>query len=431
MGSRVFRRRAATAVATYGATVLGIVTVAAATRLLGGYEFGLFAIVLASVAFFQLLADSTVEEAVVKYGFRYVAEERWGRLRRLFAVALAAKWAGAAAAAALVLALAPFADGIFNADGLLTPMLVGALVPLAQAPEAVAGAALLVRGRYDLRAWFFVVSMLLRLAGVGIGASFGVQEAVIGYVVAQAFASASIGAVALASLRRFPAASSERLAEDARGIRRFVASSAAGSGLVSLRTTFATLGLGVVSNPFQVGYFRTAQAPITGFAALSSPVRLIMLTEQTRDVETGRDDLLWRSLKRYSLGASLLLVPAVPIAWALMPWAVPFVFGGDFRPAVEPARILLLAASIQLVFGWTKSLPVSVGRPGLRIVAHGVETAVLLPLVVVLGARWDATGAAVAYLVATCAFALTWLVLLNRLRGRPLSRVPSSEIAAP
>ena len=431
MGSRVFRRRAATAVATYGATVLGIVTVAAATRLLGDYQFGLFAIVLASVAFFQLLADSTVEEAVVKYGFRYVAEERWGRLRRLFAVALAAKWAGAAAAAALVLVLAPFADGIFNADGLLTPMLLGALVPLVQAPEAVAGAALLVRGRYDLRAWFFVVSMLLRLAGVGVGASFGVREAVIGYLVAQALASAAIGATALASLRRFPAADRELLAEDARGIRRFVVSSAAGSGLVSLRTTFAPLGLGVVSNPFQVGYFRTAQAPITGFAALSSPVRLIMLTEQTRDVETGRDDLLWRSLKRYSLGASLLLVPAVPITWALMPWAVPFVFGSDFKPAVEPARILLLAASIQLVFGWTKSLPVSVGRPGLRIVAHGVETAVLLPLVVVLGARWDATGAAVAYLIATCAFALTWLVLLNRLRGRPLSRVPSSGIAAP
>ena len=114
-----------------------------------------------------------------------------------------------------------------------------------------------------------------------------------------------------------------------------------------------------------------------------------------------------------------------------MPWAVPFVFGSDFEPAVEPARILLIAASIQLVLGWTKSLPVSVGRPGLRIVAHGVETAVLLPLVLVLGARWDATGAAVAYLAATCAFALTWLVLLFRLRGQPLSKLASGGIATP
>ena len=431
MGSRVFRRRAATAVATYGATVLGIVTVAAATRLLGVYQFGLFAIVLASVAFFQLLLDSTVEEAVVKYGFRYVAAERWGRLRRLFAVALAAKWAGGIVAAVLVVALAPFADTVFNADGLLAPMLLGALIPLVQAPEAVAGAALLVRGRYDLRAWFFVVSMAVRLGGVAFGASFGVTEAIFGYVLAQAVASTAIGVTAAALLRRFPAARHEALGEDARGIRRFVVNSAVGSGLVSLRTTIAPLGLGLVSNPFQVGYFRTGQAPVTGLAALSSPVRLIMLTEQTRDVERGRDDLLWRSLKRYSLVAAALLVPVVPIAWALMPWAVPFVFGGDFEAAVEPARILLLAASIQLVLGWTKSLPVSVGRPGLRIVAHGVETIVLLPLVLVLGGRWDATGAAVAYLIATCAFALTWLVLLARLHGGPLTTVASGEAVVP
>jgi len=423
MGSRVFRRRAATAVATYGATVLGILTVAAATRLLGPYDFGLFALALAAVAFFQLLLDSTVEEAVVKYGFRYVAAERWGRLRRLFAVALTAKWAGAVAAALLVAALAPFADTVFSADGLLEPMLLGALVPLVQAPEAVAGAVLLVRGRYDLRAAFFVVSMALRLAGVALGASFGVTEAILGYVLAQALASVAIGATAGALLRRFPAARQEPLGEDAREIRRFVFNSAAGSGIVSLRTTTAPLGLGLVSTPFQVGYFRTGQAPVTGLAALSSPVRLILLTEQTRDVERGHDDLLWRSLKRYSLGAAALLVPVVPIAWVLMPWAVPFVFGGDFDAAVEPARILLLAASIQLVLGWSKSLPVSMGRPGLRIVAHGVETIVLLPLVLVLGARWDATGAAVAYLAATCAFALTWLVLLARLRGRPLTPV--------
>ena len=304
MGSRVFRRRAATAVATYGATVLGIVTVAAATRLLGDYRFGLFAIVLAAVAFFQLLADSTVEEAVVKYGFRYVAEERWGRLRRLFAVALAAKWAGAAAAAVLVAVLAPFADGIFNADGLRD----ADAARRARAARAGAGGGRR-RGAARPRALRPARVVLRRLDGAPprrrrhrrLVRRVRSGDRLRGRAGARVVA---IGIAALASLRRFPAAASERLAEDAREIRRFVASSAAGSGLVSLRTTSAPLGLGVVSNPVQVGYFRTAQAPITGFAALSSPVRLIMLTEQTRDVESGRDDLLWRSLKRYSLGAS-------------------------------------------------------------------------------------------------------------------------------
>jgi O-antigen/teichoic acid export membrane protein len=86
----------------------------------------------------------------------------------------------------------------------------------------------------------------------------------------------------------------------------------------------------------------------------------------------------------------------------------------------------LIAAAIQLVFGWTKSLPVSIGRPGLRVLAHGVETAVLVPLLVVLGSRWEATGAAGAVLIATVVFALVWAVLATRLRLHPPVRVSTA-----
>ena len=49
---------------------------------------------------------------------------------------------------------------------------------------------------------------------------------------------------------------------------------------------------------------------------------------------------------------------------------------------------------------------------------HGIETLVLLPLVAMLGARWEVTGAAVAILVSTCVFAAAWVVVLVRLRYR-------------
>ena len=70
------------------------------------------------------------------------------------------------------------------------------------------------------------------------------------------------------------------------------------------------------------------------------------------------------------------------------------------------------------MLGWTKSFPVTIGRPGLRLVAHGVETAVLLPLIVVFGNYWGVTGAGGAVLVSSVAFALVWLVLILRLRAR-------------
>jgi hypothetical protein len=56
--------------------------------------------------------------------------------------------------------------------------------------------------------------------------------------------------------------------------------------------------------------------------------------------------------------------------------------------------VLILAAAVQLIVGWSKSFPVTIGRPGLRILTHGIETIVVLPLTLVFGSQWGAAGAA-------------------------------------
>ncbi len=99
------------------------------------------------------------------------------------------------------------------------------------------------------------------------------------------------------------------------------------------------------------------------------------------------------------------MLVAVPVFFVAMPWLVELVFGSEYDGAVDAARVILLAAAIQFALGWTKSLPVTIGRPRLRIVTHGLETIVAIPLVAVLGAEWGATGAAVAVLVSTLVFA--------------------------
>jgi Na+-driven multidrug efflux pump len=68
------------------------------------------------------------------------------------------------------------------------------------------------------------------------------------------------------------------------------------------------------------------------------------------------------------------------------------------------------------VYGWTKTLPVSIGRPGLRILAHGVEVATFVPLLLVFGSKWGAEGAAWAMLASTGVFCALWTVLLLGLR---------------
>ncbi len=109
------------------------------------------------------------------------------------------------------------------------------------------------------------------------------------------------------------------------------------------------------------------------------------------------------------------MVVAVPVFFVAMPWLVRTVFGPEYDGAVTAARIILFAAALQFMLGWTKTLPVTIGRPRLRIVTHGLEALVVIPLAAVLGERWGATGAAVAVLVATIVFTGAWLVAVLRL----------------
>ena len=106
-------------------------------------------------------------------------------------------------------------------------------------------------------------------------------------VLAQCVATAFIALVGHVAIGRFPHASPRPLGEDARGIRSFVFQSSIATGVISLRTTLVPVLLGIVAGPTQVGLFRIAQTPQTGLAAASSPARLVLLTEQTRDWEGG------------------------------------------------------------------------------------------------------------------------------------------------
>ena len=416
MPSRVLRRRSATAAWIYAAVACGIAGTIVAARVLGLDDFGVFATALAAVGLFQVLLDLTVEESLTKYGFRYVAAQEWGRLRRLFRQMLLLKLVGGALATVILVVLAPFADELFGAEGVEQALLAAALLPLVQSSENVAATALLLHSRYDLRGVYQAGSAGLRLLAIVIAAPLGVTEALVAIVIAQAIATLVVTIVGVVALRRFPSAPSRELGEDVPGIRSFVIQSSIATGVISVRTTLVPLILGVVAGPTQVGLFRVAQTPQTGLAAASSPARLVLMTEQTRDWERGERSSVLAGIRSYSKWAGALMLFAVPAFFIAMPWLVELVFGSEYGGAVAAARIVLFAAAIHFALGWTKSLPVTIGRPRLRIVTHGLETLVAIPLVAVLGTEWGATGAAVAVLASTLVFAAAWLVVILRLR---------------
>src|SRR4029079_11907443 len=177
MQTRLVWRRSVTALGLYGGFGLGLLASVLAARQLEPASYGLYTLAIAAAGFLQVLFDLTVEEGMIKYGFRYTTGEQWGRLRRLYWQAMIVKTCGAALAGVVLALVAPFADSIFNADGLTVPFLLAALLPITFVPEAPAGAALVLTGRYDVRANYGLLTALLRAVGLVIGAHFGVTEA--------------------------------------------------------------------------------------------------------------------------------------------------------------------------------------------------------------------------------------------------------------
>jgi O-antigen/teichoic acid export membrane protein len=418
MAPPILRRRVATAFGVYGSALLGFLATIVAARELSKEDFARFALAFGTTTLLQLFVDLTIDEVVVKYGNRYAAREDWGRFHRLFHVGMIVKLVGGAAGTLAVIVAAVLAPLIWQTGGLRAPLLIASLIPLVQQPEGMAGAVLTLRNRYDLRGYALLWAMALRLAAVWFAAPHGVVPLFIGLVAAQFISTASVSYVALLAYRRFPRRTAEPLADDAPAIRAFAIQSTIASGLTSVRTYLPVVLLGIVAKGSQVANFRAAQAPQTAFLSLSAPARLVLLAEQTRDVERGRSDRAYALLRRYIGAATAISFIVTPPLWIFMPTLVRIVFHAKYVPAANAFRVMLLVAVIQLIFGWTKSFPVSIGRMGMRTVGQALEIAALVPGVLVLGALYGATGAAGGVLVGSVVLAAYWTLGLLRL-ARP------------
>jgi O-antigen/teichoic acid export membrane protein len=249
-------------------------------------------------------------------------------------------------------------------------------------------------------------------------------------VIAQFLATAAVSVAGWIAFHRFPQHEAVSLAEERRDILSFVGQSTAATAVISLTAPLSILVLGRVSTTTQVAYFRAAMAPQQAFAVVSAPARLILLTEQTRDWERGTRDAVFAGIQRYMLGMGALCVVILPPLLVFTPELAKLLFSAKNVGAVDATRIVIVAGALRMVYGWTKSFPVSIGRPGLRVLAHGVESVVLIPLVVVFGIAWGATGAAGAVLASTVVFCALWTVLLVRIHGepRPASGAPPTAV---
>jgi O-antigen/teichoic acid export membrane protein len=412
---------ASTGQATLGlvvATGLSFVATLFAARGLGPRSYGAVVLAVSVAGSAAALLDVSLEEAIVHFGARVEREGDRGGLAALLRLSLAVDvGVGLVVFLAILGAAGPLAT--LASNGRLNPTLVrlAALELLAITANGSSGAALLLSGKPELRAWAMGWTSLLRLVAVLVVMSaWGTGYSVLwAYVCGSAMGAVSQAGLALRSFhRRFGRGERGRVPVGLRRLAAFGIQSSMVTTVQAMRAAVIAVILGRTVGSVEVGLFNVAMFPMTLVAVASAPLRITTFPEQARLAAEGRGDVLWQGIKAYSKLSLWVGLAGAAVGYALLGWLLPLLYSSKYAGAVLPARILLIGALAFLVVAWAKALPAAIGRPHVRTLVSLLELAVTAALVVVL-ANHGAVGAAVAVSAASAALALVWIIVARRM----------------
>jgi O-antigen/teichoic acid export membrane protein len=410
-----------TSVAVWASTALAFVATVVAARALGPGGYGQVVLAVSVATLVGTLLDLTLEDAVVYHGFRALEAGQMGTLRSLVRRSLALDMTiGVVVAAVIVASAGPVADLV--SGGRLPPGLlrIAALAGLAATVDGTTGGILLVASRPDLRARVMAATNTLRLGGVLLAVQLGGPEAIVAsYAIATAMGAALQAFLAwwLGWRRWSTRGVTGGEPAGARALISFGFHSSLSTTLFSGRELMIPILLGSLAGPTAVGLFRVALLPVFAAGVASAPVRMLLLPEQTKLAASARYETLWRSIRAHTLAGLALGLPAAVAGWFALDLVIPLLYSEEFRGAVDPSRILLIAAVAHFACGWWKTLPTAVGRPELRTLVAGSSFVVTIALLALLGGR-GSEGAALAFSVAAVVTGIAWLVLARVLLRR-------------
>jgi O-antigen/teichoic acid export membrane protein len=387
-------------------------------RSLGPRSYGAIVLAVSVVGSIAALLDVSLEEAVVYFGARAEHHGDGGGLAALLRLSLAVDvGVGLVVFLTILVAAVPLAS--FASGGRLSPTLVriAALEGLAITANGTSGAALLLSGKPELRAWAMTWTSLLRLGAVLVAVSaWGTGFSVLGaFVCGSAIGAVSQAALATRSFhRRFGRSERGRVPVGVRRLAAFGVQSSIVTTVQAVRVAVIAVIVGRTAGSIEVGLFSVAMLPMTLVAVASAPLRITAFPEQARLAAEGRGDVLWEGIKRYSKLSLWVGLAGAAVGLLLLGWLLPLLYSLKYAGAVLPARILLVGALAFLVVAWAKALPAAIGRPHVRTLVSLLELAATAGLVVAL-ADHGAVGAAVAVSAASAVLAFVWVIVAKRM----------------
>jgi O-antigen/teichoic acid export membrane protein len=432
LDGRWMRSTGRAAIALFAGTALTFIASLLAARALGPESYGSVVLATSVVASIAVFLDFSLEEAVVHFGTKSLAERDVAGTIGLLVTSLRLDVVvGAVVFLGIALGSSWIADAATSGHLEVSFVRLAALEALAITTNGTTGAALLIAGRPELRARAAAFGGLLRLLSVAVALAISptVWAVLCAYVIGSALGAVGQAMLAVQQMRRAwgrvkpgpTRVSTKRLAT-------FGANSSLTTTLDAIRFGAIAVILGRQAGPSVVGFLNIAMLPIVVVGIATAPLRMTTFPEQARLSAEGRLDVLWRGLRTYTLVGGAVAVAGAVAGWFLLPTMIRVLFSAAYLPSVSPARILLIAAVATMSVAWAKALPAAVGRPGVRTIVSLVELVLTVGGVLVFADR-GVEGAATAISIATVVVALIWFVVARRMltRSQPAVSGPLSS----
>lgn len=400
--------------------VASSLTLVLLARILGVQQLGALAVAQALAALGFAVLDLRVEDALMYKVPRLKHQRRGGAALDVARRAVRLDLMAAGAAAVLLLALSsivPLPSGV--------TAMAAALAVLQQAARAGLGTATALHLLTDGAGPFAVVtgaaSVVALPVTVGAAYFYGAE----GFLLADS----ALGLLTVAVLQRrglrrirsaYPATADTVTAPERRAFRRFAIVSSFSGTWGAVVDSGPVLLLGLTASAEAAGLWRVALAPSRLVSTASSPFVALAQPRLADDLAAGRPNDALKFMRQWVLRTFIATCLLVAIAAVTFPALIPGLYGDNYTQAALPAVLLLAAAGARAVTGWSKVLPVALGRPGIRTTALIVEAsalcvaAALIPSLLALAA---------AFLVVNVALSIGWGWLAHRIvRSAPARR---------
>lgn len=172
------------------------------------------------------------------------------------------------------------------------------------------------------------------------------------------------------------------------------------------------------------GYFSLATMAAAGLTTFTAPVALALSPNLTRQIAEGHRD---EAVATYRRATQLIAALAGSVAIALSAASYPLMlaWSGDAGTAARTAPILALYAignGFTALAGFPYYLMFALGRLRLHLIGGALVFVVLVPLVLILGNRYGAVGAGMAWLAVNAAYVAVWTPIVHHAHAPGMHR---------